>query len=76
MSVYGLEIEEMPEGWTPLEACVVLKCLDDEGEVALATRQTDALRVWDVVGMLEAALEVQRLRLRECFITDEGEEDV
>ena len=73
--VFGLEVEDMPEGWTPLETFVILKCLDEDGDVALLTRSTEPVRSWDAVGMLTAALDVQRHRLRDGFISDEEEDE-
>ena len=73
--VYGLEAEPMPEGWTPLEAFTVLKCLDEDGDVALLTRSTDGVRSWDAVGMLTAALDIQRARLRDGFIDDDENDE-
>lgn len=73
--VYGLEADALPDAWTPLEAFVVLKCLDDEGGVALVMRATKGLRLWDSVGMLTAALDVQREGMRADFVDDEGEDD-
>ncbi len=73
--IFGLEAEPMPDGWTPLEAVVVMKCLDETGEVALLTRSTEALRSWDAVGMLTAALDTQRDDVRANFISDDDEDE-
>lgn len=73
--VYGLNVKPMPDGWTPLEAFVVLKCLDEDGEVALLTRATEGVRAWDSVGMLTAALDTERDNLRAGFIPDDGEDE-
>lgn len=72
--VYGLQMGAMPDGWTPLDAFVVLKCLDEDGNVALLTRSTESLRAWDAVGLLTAALDVERAELRDGFINDEDDE--
>lgn len=73
--VFGLDLEPMPEGWTPLEAFVVLKALDDDGDVALLTRSTDGVRVWDAVGMLTCALDTQRDDAGRTFISDDEDDD-
>lgn len=60
MTIFGLEpVDGLPEGWTPLEAIVAVKCLDEEGEVAIHTTATAALNSWEALGMLHDA----RLRL-------------
>lgn len=74
MSIYGLEAEAMPDGWTPLEAFAVVKCLDEDGDVALLARSTDGVRAWDAVGMLTAALDTQRDQLGKNFIPSDEED--
>lgn len=55
--VYGLEMpgEGLPEGWIPLEAVVVLKCLNDEGRATLYLNRSDGLTDFEQLGMLSAA---------------------
>ncbi len=55
MDVFGVEVCELPDGWTCLEVVVVAKALDDEGRVALAIRTSDTLNQWETVGMLRGA---------------------
>lgn len=74
-AVYGLGLDPMPEGWTPLEAFVVLKCLDEDGHVALWTQSTEGVMSWDAVGMLTAALDTQRDDLRQGFIREDDDDD-
>lgn len=73
--IYGLEGEPMPAGWTPLEAFVVIKALDEDGDVALLTRSTEGVRVWDAVGMLTCALDTQRAQSGRQFISDSEDEE-
>jgi hypothetical protein len=73
--IYGLEAEEMPDGWTPLEAVAILKCLDETGDVALLLRSTEALRVWDAVGMLTCALDTERAHSQQGFISEDEDDD-
>lgn len=54
---YADLFKEIPDGWTPLEAVVSVKCLDDEGNVCLVTRKTSGLAPWDAYGMLSYACE-------------------
>ena len=72
---YGLDVDPVPDGWTPLEAFVVLKCLDEEGHVALLARPTDGIASWDAIGMLTAALDTQRDQVRAGFISDDDEDE-
>lgn len=73
--IFGLASDAMPEGWVPLEAVCVVKCLDEDGETALLVRTTEGLRVWDATGMLVLGLDVQRDRGREMFVSESDDED-
>lgn len=53
--IAGLEVLDLPAGWTPLEASAVVKCLDEDGNVALFLRATETLSSWESLGMLSAA---------------------
>jgi hypothetical protein len=61
VSVFGLDTyAELPEGWTPLEAVVVVKCLDEGGEVKMFHTATESINSWEALGMardLELQLE-------------------
>lgn len=55
--VFGLDIGELPEGWRPLEALVIVRCvaLDEEGGAGaqkLAFRHTPGLPSWEALGIL------------------------
>lgn len=49
----GLDLHEsLPDGWTPLEAIVIAKCLDEDGGVNMFHTSTPALNSYEAVGML------------------------
>lgn len=57
----NLEVEDLPEGWRPVNALVITECIDltdpsedVPGAKRLSTRSTDDLDVWTAIGMLEA----------------------
>ena len=54
---YADLFKDIPENWTPLEAVMSIKCLDEDGDVCLATRKTSGLAPWDAYGMLSYALD-------------------
>lgn len=66
-----LDLEPLPDGWTPLAMYGVVKCLNEDGEVALVTRGSAELTPWECVGMLTAALDSQRQFLQDCFDDEE-----
>jgi len=56
-TVFGLPIETgLPEGWLPLEAVVLVKCIDADGDSCWINRKTENLNSMEQLGMLNAAL--------------------
>jgi hypothetical protein len=59
--VFGLEVEELPDHWQPVEVLVIVECLDlssEEGGPAgtqLSTRASRGMVLWKALGMAEAA---------------------
>lgn len=51
--IFGLDVTDLGEGYTAIDALVIVKALDDEGRVLLCQRHTEGLRAWDLLGMLE-----------------------
>lgn len=54
MNFYGLDLPDLPQEWTPLEAAVVMKCLGADGTVRLVSRYTPGVSAWEALGMLRA----------------------
>lgn len=73
-AVFGLEVEDMPANWSPLESVTVLACLDDDGQPALLIRRTESLKPWDCVGMLTVALDMEREAVQELFEPEDDDE--
>jgi hypothetical protein len=75
-TVYGLEIEPLLPHAVPLEAVVVVRTLDAEGDVSIALRSTPGIYIWDKAGLLRAAQVINDELLRRSFIgTGEGDDD-
>lgn len=49
--VAGLKIVGFPENVSPVSAIVVIKCLDEDGDLAYYCRATDSLTVVEAIGM-------------------------
>lgn len=75
MSVYGLDLDPLPENWTPIEATVIVKCLDQDGVLALVTRHTKGITSWEVVGLLTASLDTERADLQSSFQSDRDDDE-
>ena len=72
--IFGLEVDALPEQWTPLEATVVCKCLDEHGEVALIVRSTPSLSEWESLGMLTAVKDTTSARMTASFVEEDEDE--
>jgi hypothetical protein len=48
----GHSIHPLPEGWTPLEAFVLVKCMDEGGDSAWSFRTTNPLNLEELLGAL------------------------
>lgn len=70
--VFGLEVQDFPEGYTPLESVAVTKALDETGEVSLVIRVTRDLTTWEAAGMLGVAHDLFR---RDAAAAMESEEE-
>lgn len=74
--IFGLEpVKSLPPNYTPLEAVAIVKCLDEDGDLALSIRTTGGLTIWELVGMLTAAADTARRDCEELFEVDEPDEE-
>lgn len=53
--VTGIELVPLPDNYTPLEAVVLIKALDDEGNICWLTRYSKELHMIEALGALTAA---------------------
>ena len=56
----GFRVPALPDGWTPLEGIVLVKCLDDEGHPTWAFRATGGLNDEELLGALTVRLELAK----------------
>jgi hypothetical protein len=58
---YGLPMHDLPDGWQPVEAIMVIKCIQPEGGTKFpyrfAFRATEGLTMMEASGMAEYAHE-------------------
>jgi hypothetical protein len=69
----GLQLHPLPDGWTPLEGIVLVKCLDEEGHPLWAFRTTGGLNDEELLGVLTVRTDLLRRALIEAFSQDEPE---
>ena len=48
----GLDISELPEGWIPVEAVCIVKCLNTDGKPLWSLRMTDGLNQEELLGTM------------------------
>lgn len=63
----GFSIHQLPDGWTPLEAIVLVKCLDEEGHSSWAFRTTPNLNDEELLGALMVRTDLLRRELLEAY---------
>lgn len=73
--VYGLELGPLPDSHIPLEAIVIIKVLDDDGEPTLVIRQAGAITDWERIGMLSAALDIVKEQTADTWRRDLEDDD-
>ena len=75
-TVFNLPLESnIPESWVPLEAVVVLECLDESGKKRIYTCSTESLTEWSMVGMLIGVCDSAREDLKNEFEREDEEVD-
>ena len=66
----GLTIAPVPEGWTPIDAVVLIKCLDDEGAPRWALRTTTGINDEELLGALVVRTDLLRRDMVAAFVDD------
>lgn len=69
--VFGVDVTDAPEGWTPLEVVVLVKALNEDGSPAHFTRYSTGLSEFEAVGMLRVAERTQLDEINSQFEADE-----
>ncbi len=62
----GLTFEPLPEGWRPVEAFVLVKCLDEDGDPTWSQRVSEGINEEELLG----ALTVQTELWKQALIRD------
>lgn len=66
----GMELHPLPEGWTPVEAFVMVKALDEDQEPSWCFRTTNQLNREELLGALVVQTEYLRQSLVEEWDSD------
>ena len=66
----GLRVPPLPEGWTPIDAVNMVKCLDEDGEVRWSVRATQGMSMEEVLGALISRTDLLRKDLLAEYDAD------
>lgn len=66
-TVFGVEVDELPDDITPLEVVVLVKALDQANDVCVYTRESASLSVWEAMGMLQMVADQRRNDCLESY---------
>jgi hypothetical protein len=72
---FDLDVQDLPDGWTPLRVAAVIECLDETGELVLATRTSDDLPAWAALGLYSVTVAVLEREIVESFEEEDQGED-
>lgn len=67
----GHRLHPLKEGWTPLASFNLVKCLDEDGDVAWSFRTSEPLNLEELLGALVVQTEVLKRKLTRAW--DDGE---
>ncbi|MDP9396166.1 MAG: hypothetical protein M3Q27_18675 [Actinomycetota bacterium] len=65
----------LPEGWTPVAAIFLIKCLDKDGEPTWAFRMTDGLSEEELLGALTIRMELLKTDLLEQYNRSDDDDE-
>jgi hypothetical protein len=71
----GFDIFALPSGWMPLEGVVLVKCLDDEGDLTWAFRTTAGLTDEELLGALVTRTELCRIDTVHTYLCGRSDDD-
>ncbi len=66
---------DIPEGWIVVDAVILAKCLDEEGNEEYLLRLTSGLGEMEGYGMLDSAAITMMDRIQESWVDEDEDED-
>lgn len=70
----GFTLHELDDGWTPLQAFVLVKSLDDEGKSAWSFRTSEQMNMEELLGALTVQIDLLRSRLLDEWDPEEDDD--
>jgi hypothetical protein len=66
----GFRLHPLEESWTPLQAFVMVKCLDEAGQATWSFRTSEPLNLEELLGALTVQTELLKRRLLDEWDSD------
>ena len=70
----GFRLHPLEPGWTPLQAFVLIKALDEDGEAAWSFRTSEVLNLEELLGALTVQVDILRRKLARNWEDDDHDE--
>lgn len=70
-ALYGLSVHALPQGWTPVAAIVLVKCIDEDGQPTWAFRTTDGVNDEELLGALTVRSDLLRRELLDSYSNED-----
>jgi hypothetical protein len=67
----GFSLHALDDGWTPLQAFVLIKSLDETGDTAWSYRTSEALNLEELLGALTVQVDLLRNKLVQHWDDDD-----
>lgn len=68
----GMSLHPLEKGWTPLQAFVLVKALDDDGDPAWCFRTSEQLNLEELLGALTLQVDLLRRKLVKLWEDDDA----
>jgi len=69
----GFRLHPLEPGWTPLQAFVLVKALDEQGEAGWSFRTSESLNLEELLGALIIQTDLLRKRLLANWTSEDDE---
>jgi len=65
----------LPEGWSARQACLLIKCTDEDGDPAWAIRTSEDMMDEELLGVMTVRVDMLRKALAEAYVDPEYDLD-
>ncbi len=70
----AFQLHPLDEGWTPLQAFVLIKALDEDGQTAWSFRTSEPMNLEELLGALTIQVDVLRRKLVRQWEDEDDDE--